>query len=1132
MAVELASAYVSIVPSAKGIGKGIQKELGGLDSVASSKGRSMGSRLASGLATAAKAGVAAAGVAIGVALVSGIKSGINEQNATATLSGLYGSLSQAKKMMTDLRKVSASSPIDYTSYTKAAQSLAYAGVKGKTAVKTIKNMGLAITAVGGSSENMGRATDAVLKMVNAGKVGLDSLQQLSDAGVPIISGLAKHMGVSMSQVNKMASAGKIGLDDVLSVMKNGTGKTFQSMLKAGEKAQKTFGNQWKAATNNVSTAIGHAIQPILKLLAPVVGKAGKLLAGFIDNLSKKMGKGGLEQIFVTIGQVLKPFVDAFKPLVPVLAQVAAQVSPMGLAFKALAPFLPQIAKAIGSLAATIGKALISALTAILPALTQLAGILVGALQQALRIVLPIIVQLVSALGPVFATLLKALAPLFVVVAQVVGALLKALMPIAGVLLKLIASLLPPLLSLLGALVPVFVIVVKAIQPLVKLLGIVLVPLIKLLGAIVTMVFTAAANIIKIAVKIVVGLLHGIVGAVKLVVFGIQHFGKINKIIWNAFRKVLRVTWGWAKKNVIDPVIHFFTKKIPAALAAFGRANHRIWNAVKTAIKIAYNWIANHTFRPLIAFGRKKIPAAFQAMKDLVSKRWTNLKNNIHAGYTWVKKHTFDPLRNLITKTIPNAFKNGVKSIGKAWNKVKAAAKKPVGFIVRSVYNDGLVKLWNPIANIVNKKWRLNPIKGFDTGGIYPGYTPGRDIGLAKVSGGEAIMRPEWTRAVGASNVHAMNAAARNGGAAGVRSMLADGLPGYSTGGIIKLGKWWQSHGARVAEGPGPFGPVHPVHMRGSLHYKKRAIDVNYGPGGENATEKAFFDRMIPKMRSLFPWAHTLWRVKGHYNHAHFDDSAGPGRIGGGLAALPGIKQFLALRSKLSNLGGGTFGKAAGQLVKKGITGMAGKAKDLFKNLFSGVGKAGSWIGANVSKGTAYLKGQAWARLHGLSGAQRKAMNYIIGHESGWNPRAQNPTSSAQGLPQMINSTARAYGMGSGVFSQLDAWLRYVNDRYGGPVKAANFWQRHRFYQNGAWDTGPKTHPATIHPHEMVLPEKVANVVRNGSAAAPVVNVTVDKGAMADALNGQQIRLLVDGREMSAVIDTRLDGAAKRAKVSR
>src|SRR5690606_38154199 len=128
-------------------------------------------------------------------------------------------------------------------------------------------------------------------------------------------------------------------------------------------------------------------------------------------------------------------------------------------------------------------------------------------------------------------------------------------------------------------------------------------------------------------------------------------------------------------------------------------------------------------------------------------------------FAWDKviKPVFDTLYKTIFETIPNGFKKGVELIGKAWDGVKEAAKKPVQFVIETVYNNGIVRVWNAVADML-KLPQLPPVKGFARGGVYPGYTPGRDIGLAAVSGGEAIMRPEWTRVVGEEYVHKMNAA--------------------------------------------------------------------------------------------------------------------------------------------------------------------------------------------------------------------------------------------------------------------------------------------------------------------------------------------------------------------------------------
>lgn len=78
----------------------------------------------------------------------------------------------------------------------------------------------------------------------------------------------------------------------------------------------------------------------------------------------------------------------------------------------------------------------------------------------------------------------------------------------------------------------------------------------------------------------------------------------------------------------------------------------------------------------------------------------------------------------------------------------------------------------------------NTFQPFHQGGIYPGYTPGRDIGFIGVSGGEAIMRPEWTRAVGPGLVERWNRIARTAGVDGVRQEMRRFLGNYNQGGTV------------------------------------------------------------------------------------------------------------------------------------------------------------------------------------------------------------------------------------------------------------------------------------------------------------------------------------------------------------
>ena len=75
---------------------------------------------------------------------------------------------------------------------------------------------------------------------------------------------------------------------------------------------------------------------------------------------------------------------------------------------------------------------------------------------------------------------------------------------------------------------------------------------------------------------------------------------------------------------------------------------------------------------------------------------------------------------------------------------------------------------------------------------------------------------------------------------------------------------------------------------------------------------------------------------------------------------------------------------------------------------------------------------------------------LFGRESGWNPNAKNPNSTAHGYAQFLNSTRADYEKRYGIsytspVNQLILGIHYVKDRYGDPIKALKFWDKNKWY---------------------------------------------------------------------------------------
>ncbi|CAL9364928.1 hypothetical protein [Streptomyces sp. enrichment culture] len=269
-------------------------------------------------------------------------------------------------------------------------------------------------------------------------------------------------------------------------------------------------------------------------------------------------------------------------------------------------------------------------------------------------------------------------------------------------------------------------------------------------------------------------------------------------------------WGWIVIAVVAvvAVITLLWQKC----AWFRDAVKTVWLAIQLGAKVVKDWLAG----PFANFWKKTLPAVFKAgwllvkvgvidpIRDAFTKTipgWGRFLRDKTVGFfigmavgalgAWrnLKSSVIWPIRDFFTKTIPSwgrtlksnmveAFASAAVGIKNAFNKIRGYAKDPVQFVVDTVYNNGIRGVWNKIAGAFGAK-KLPWFK-FASGGVMPGYTPGRDVhtfysptggGLA-LSGGEAIMRPEFTRAVGSGFVNTMNDVAKSRGAGGVKAALA------------------------------------------------------------------------------------------------------------------------------------------------------------------------------------------------------------------------------------------------------------------------------------------------------------------------------------------------------------------------
>lgn len=91
---------------------------------------------------------------------------------------------------------------------------------------------------------------------------------------------------------------------------------------------------------------------------------------------------------------------------------------------------------------------------------------------------------------------------------------------------------------------------------------------------------------------------------------------------------------------------------------------------------------------------------------------------------------------------------------------------------------------------------------------------------------------------------------------------------------------------------------------------------------------------------------------------------------------------------------------------------------------------------SASSGSGSFQDYALGKLGG-DRSEFSCLESLWGKESGWNPNAQNPRSTAYGIPQFLDSTWKStgYAKTSDGYRQIDAGLVYIDSRYGSPCGA-------------------------------------------------------------------------------------------------
>ena len=650
--------------------------------------------------------------------------------------------------------------------------------------------------------------------------------------------------------------------------------------------------------------------------------------------------------------------------------------------------------------------------------------------------------------------------------------------------------------------------------------------------------------------LVVGAWHNVIKPVwDAMQFGLQALGAFFSWVWTALIQPAwnalgaGIQWVWA--TIINPTWEL----LKAALGAVGAAFQFYWNSIIKptwdALGAGIAWVWQNVISP----AWDALKAALGAVGDffnwvwnsVISPAWTALGNGIRWVLDTVVHPAFEGLKTGLG-FVETAFQKAVDFIGQMWDRIKGITAAPIKFVIDTVYNDGIVAVWNKVAgwlglDDLDRMPMPEALGAYARGGVLPGHTPGRDIynfvdpktGVrVDLGGGEGIMTTEFVDAVGGPKaIDELNARARKG--------LPLGHAGhYAAGGVLPGWEKLTTDIQRAMAGSVAQAFPNQVITSGTRyqdvgsgfdnHMAGRAVD--FGPSGALAswiareypdTLELFWDPG-PNMKNGAPTG----AIGGHSDHVHWAMASmidpytgdvishdGPGGGGGGVSAVRSLvaKAFSSIMDPIMGIipeGDGLFGGVAKGMATK----LVDSVKEFLMGQSGGSSPHGDWVG---TPGVEQFRGLV-ERLLAEKGQSTALVGSVLRRmqqESGGDPNAINlwDSNAAAGIPskglmQTIDPTFQAYkdpGFDNiwDPEANLRASMNYALARYGS-ISAA--YDRAGGYDQGGWlpddgigiNTSGMPEPVFSHAQWRDLKALIAAVIE----LTPAIEAWVDEGMVA------------------------------------
>ena len=302
----------------------------------SKKGFSAVSSAAKVAAQASIVAITGITAAMGGLAVAGVKYNASIETYQTSFEVMTGSAEKAAEVIDELKRVGAETPFELPELADTTQLLMNYGFTADEAMDKMMMLG---DISQGSADKMSRIATAYGQMSSAGKVQLEDIKQMIEAGFNPLQEISESTGESMESLYDRISNGTLSVDEITASMERATsegGKYFQSM----EKQSKTFEGQMSTLKDNAQQLLGDIMKPISEEMTNSILPAANEA---LSTLSSAFEEGGLEGMFEAGAGVITNLLNGMSSQLPAVFNTATTI--LGSLVQGIAMALPSLINA-------------------------------------------------------------------------------------------------------------------------------------------------------------------------------------------------------------------------------------------------------------------------------------------------------------------------------------------------------------------------------------------------------------------------------------------------------------------------------------------------------------------------------------------------------------------------------------------------------------------------------------------------------------------------------------------------------------------------------------------------------------------------------------------------------------------